>query len=158
LSEKELRVRKIENGTVIDHISAGYALKVLKILGITGKERYVITISMNVPSQKLGRKDILKIEDRELKAEEVDKIALISPNATINIIRDFRVVKKMEVKVPDQLVGFPKCINPNCITNSGEPVHPKFRVNKGEEISLRCMYCNRITDIKSILTQLESNY
>jgi len=158
LSERELRVRKIENGTVIDHISAGFALKVLKILGITGKERYIITISMNVPSQKLGRKDIVKIEGRELKSEEVDKIALISPNATINIIRDFRVVKKSKVKIPEKLSGFPRCINPNCITNSREPVKPKFRVDKTDGISLRCEYCNTVTDIKNVLSQLEGNY
>ncbi len=83
----ELYVKKIKNGTVIDHISAGYALDVLKILNIKGKESNTVGVVMNVQSKNIEKKDMVKIEGRELKPEEVDKIALISTNATINIIR-----------------------------------------------------------------------
>ena len=93
MEEITLRVSKIKDGTVIDHITSGHALDVVKILGITGKSGNIVTIAMNVPSKRMGKKDIVKIEGRELKAEEVDKIALIAPNATINIIRDYKVVE-----------------------------------------------------------------
>jgi aspartate carbamoyltransferase regulatory subunit len=95
---KELRVHPIRDGTVIDHINAGQAMNVLKILGITGSSSAVISVAMNVSSQDIEFKDIVKIEDRELKDKEVDKISLISPNATINIIRDFGVAGKHRVK------------------------------------------------------------
>ncbi|MEM3575353.1 MAG: aspartate carbamoyltransferase regulatory subunit, partial [Candidatus Bathyarchaeia archaeon] len=84
--EKDLRIQKIENGTVIDHITAGYALDVLRILNMDGKDGHVISIAMNVRSDKMGKKDIVKIENRELRQQEVDKIALLAPKATINII------------------------------------------------------------------------
>ena len=93
----ELYVKKIKNGTVIDHISAGHALDVLKILNIKGKESNTVGVVMNVQSKNLEKKDMVKIEGRELKPEEVDKIALISPNATINIIREYDVRDKKKV-------------------------------------------------------------
>jgi aspartate carbamoyltransferase regulatory subunit len=97
--EEELYVKKIRDGTVIDHVSAGLALDVLKILNITGRDGRVVSIAMNVPSRKYGRKDIIKVEGRELKPEEVDKIALIAPKSTINIIRGYRVHEKKRVKL-----------------------------------------------------------
>ena len=100
----ELRVKKIREGTVIDHINAGTALSVLHILGLTGRGENIVTVAMNVPSQKLGRKDIVKVEERALNAEEVDKIALIAPRATINIIRDYAVVAKQKTKLPLSLI------------------------------------------------------
>ena len=100
MSEKELRVSKIKDGTVIDHISGGYALDVVKILGITGREKRVMTIAVNVPSKRFNVKDIVKIEGRALNAREVNKIALVAPHASINIIREYKVVEKLEVKLP----------------------------------------------------------
>ena len=96
MSETELHVSKIKDGTVIDHISGGYALDVVKILGITGREKRVMTIAINVPSKRFKVKDILKIEGRALNAREVNKIALVAPHASINIIRDYAVVEKLE--------------------------------------------------------------
>ena len=92
--DKSLRVRKIKNGTVIDHISPGNALNVLKIVGITGKEGMIISIAKNVSSGKSTQKDVVKIENKELAPEEINRIALISPNASINIIRNYDVVQK----------------------------------------------------------------
>ena len=151
----ELKITPIRNGTVIDHITAGYALSVLRILGITGREGFVVSIAMNVPSKKLGKKDIVKVEGRELKAEEVNKIALIAPRATINIIKDYAVVKKIRVNLPEEIEDIVKCRNPTCITNSPrEPIKPKFKVISREPVKLRCMYCNTTIEIGDIIKQL----
>lgn len=141
--EKEMRVRRIEHGTVIDHITAGQALNVLRILGVSGTTTAVVSVAMNVPSGAIGSKDIVKVEDRELKEEEVDRISLIAPNATINIIRDFEVIEKYRVDLPEKLVGVVKCANPNCISNTNEPVISRFIVNK-KPVELRCIYCDHV--------------
>ncbi len=143
MTEKEMRVRRIEHGTVIDHITAGQALNVLRILGISGTSKAVVSVAMNVPSGALGSKDIVKVEDRELEEEEVDRISLIAPNATINIIRDFEVIEKYRVDLPERLDGVVKCSNPNCISNTNEPVISKFLVNK-KPVELRCIYCDHV--------------
>jgi aspartate carbamoyltransferase regulatory subunit len=153
MSETELRVSKIKNGTVIDHITSGHALDVVKILGITGKEESPVTIAINVPSKRLKKKDIVKIEGRELKPQEVHKIALIAPHASINIIRDYKVVKKEEVKLPKTIEGIIRCTNPACISNSNEPVKPKFYVDSEEPLSLKCHYCGHIAEKKDVLQQ-----
>jgi len=153
MEETTLRVSKIKDGTVIDHITSGHALDVAKILGITGKKGSIVTIAMNVPSGKLGRKDVVKIEGRELKAEEVDKIALIAPYATINIIRDYKVVEKKRVQLPKIIKDIVKCANPACISNSREPVQPKFYVESQEPLYLKCHYCGYIMDKEEVLKQ-----
>ena len=140
---REMRVRPIKQGTVIDHITAGQALNVLKILGISGTTTAVVSVAMNVPSKVMGSKDIVKIEDRELEQEEVDRVSLIAPNATINIIRDFEVIEKYRVDLPEHLEGVMKCDNPNCISNTSEPVISKFTVNK-KPVELRCIYCDHV--------------
>ncbi|MFH0904301.1 MAG: aspartate carbamoyltransferase regulatory subunit [Methanobacteriota archaeon] len=141
--EKEMRVRRIQHGTVIDHITAGQALNVLRILGVSGTTSAVVSVAMNVPSGAIGSKDIVKVEDRELEEEEVDRISLIAPNATINIIRDFEVIEKYRVDLPERLEGVVKCSNPNCISNTNEPVISKFLVNK-KPVELRCIYCDHV--------------
>ncbi len=150
----ELRVRKIKNGTVIDHIPHGRSLIVLRILGITGEEDNIIALIMNVDSKKLGRKDIVKIENRELTESEVNLIALIAPTATINIVRDFMVVKKYKVELPDKIVGLLKCVNPTCITNSGEVVESVFEVVSRNPIKLRCSYCWTYLTYEDIIRQM----
>ncbi|MFQ6063049.1 MAG: aspartate carbamoyltransferase regulatory subunit [Methanosarcinales archaeon] len=139
--KKELRVRPIKNGTVIDHITAGQALNVLKILGITEYSNSVVSVAMNVQGKR-GKKDIVKVEDRELKSEEVDKIALIAPYATINIIRDYEVIEKHKVDLPENIKGVVKCANPNCITNTKEPISSNFKILKKKPVELRCIYCD----------------
>lgn len=150
---EELYVRKIERGTVIDHITAGHAFSVLKILGINGRGGHVVTVAMNVPSRKHGRKDIVKVESRELKPDEVDKIALIAPKATINIIRDFEVVEKKKVELPREIRNIVRCSNPSCVSNAKEPVEPSFAVESVEPLRLRCHYCNRVMERGDILEQ-----
>jgi len=153
MSRKTLRVSKIKNGTVIDHITGGHALDVIKILGITGRVDGVVTVAINVPSKKLVTKDMVKIEGRELKSEEVDKIALLAPHATINIIRNYKVVEKQRVKLPNILRGIVKCANPACISNSKEPVQPTFYVESEEPLRLRCHYCGHIMEKQDVLKQ-----
>ncbi|MES3161511.1 MAG: aspartate carbamoyltransferase regulatory subunit [Halorubrum sp.] len=138
MSDHELRVSKIRNGTVIDHVEGGQALNVLAILGIDGSEGLGVSIGMNVPSDRLGRKDVVKVEDRELSQSEVDVLSLIAPEATINIIREFEVAEKNRVTRPDSVVGVLSCPNRNCITNADEPVDTRFDVI---DAGVRCDYC-----------------
>lgn len=152
--KKELEVEPIKNGTVIDHIAGGQSPNVLKILGIIGGTNIKARIGINVPSKTMCEKDLVMIGDRELKSEEVDKIALIAPNATINIIRDSKVAKKHQVKLPETIEGIIKCANENCISNAKrEPVISKFITKNGNPPEFRCFYCERtIKDVaKAIL-------
>jgi len=145
---KELKISAIQNGTVIDHITAGMALKVLHILGLdVDAPTSTVSVIMHVPSRNHGFKDIVKIEDRELKKRELNRIALLSPHATINIIRDGEVAEKHHVRPPREVVDLSSCENPNCITNSREPVSTRFKVIRKEPTVLKCVYCGREQDV-----------
>ena len=139
---KELKIRPIKDGTVIDHITAGNAVKVLHILGIPKSSSSIVSVAMNVKS-RLGKKDIVKVENRELDPHEVDKIALISPKATINIIRDYDVAEKHRVQQPEEIVGIVRCSNPTCVSNSSEPVKSRFIVVSKDPPLIKCYYCER---------------
>jgi len=141
MTEQELRVSKIENGTVIDHVTAGEALHVLAILGIDGSGGEAVSLGMNVPSERLGKKDVVKVEGRELSQGELDVLSLIAPDASINIIRDYDVVEKNRVERPEHVLGVLSCPNRNCITNQDEPVQTKFTVLRD---GVRCDYCENI--------------
>ncbi len=153
--DSELLVRKIREGTVIDHIPAGRALAVLRILGITGREGFRVAVVMNVESRKLGRKDIVKVEGRLLKPHEVDVIALIAPTATINIVKDYKVVEKRRVKIPRLVEGVLKCKNPTCITRKkGEYIRSRFRLVSEKPVILQCVYCGTLLHEDEILAQV----
>jgi aspartate carbamoyltransferase regulatory subunit len=139
--KRGLLVSPIKDGTVIDHITAGEALNVLKILGITGTTDECLSIATNVASREMKCKDIVKIENRELKKEEVDRIALIAPKATINIIRNYEVIDKKGVEIPDIVIGVIRCTNPGCISNTDEPIKSKFEVL---DCGLHCLYCDNL--------------
>ncbi len=153
MSKRTLRVSKIKEGTVIDHISGGHALDVIKILGITGRAGGIVTIAMNVPSKTVKAKDIVKVEGRKLASAEVDKIALVAPHATINIIRNYRVVEKQRVKLPKIIRGIVECANPSCISNSNEPVQSTFYVEREEPLLLKCHYCGYVMEKPDVLKQ-----
>jgi aspartate carbamoyltransferase regulatory subunit len=140
--KKELKIPLIKDGSVIDHITAGNAVKVLHILGIPKGTSSVVSVAMNVNS-KMGKKDIVKVENRELDPQEVDKIALISPKATINIIRDYKVAKKHKVELPDEVIGLLSCSNPTCVSNAREPVKSRFKVVCKDPPKIKCYYCER---------------
>ncbi|MDY6964391.1 MAG: aspartate carbamoyltransferase regulatory subunit [Halobacteriota archaeon] len=146
MNNRELRIEAIRSGTVIDHIMAGHALQVLNILGIAGRSDAVVSVAMNVPSERVGTKDIVKVEERELITDEVNKIALIAPNATINIIRDYEVIEKNVVHLPDLIEGIISCPNPDCISNTREPILSSFIVHKREPLQFRCYYCEGLVE------------
>src|ERR1041385_6073581 len=148
----QLLVRRIRDGTVIDHIEAGKALVVLRALSITGIEGNVITVAMHVPSSKHGKKDIIKVENRFLEISETNKLALIAPRATVNIIRDYKLVEKRKIQLPDSIVGIFKCPNLKCITNSEEDIRSTLDIVDKQNIILECRYCARTLTINDLVS------
>ena len=149
MSRKELVVSALENGTVLDHIPAENVYKALDILNLRGIENQ-ITIGINLVSKQHGKKGIIKIADKFFEDEELNKLALLAPEATVNVIRDFKVVEKKKVELPKEITGIAKCMNPKCVTNH-QPITTKFTVDvKGNETSLLCHYCEKISDTKKV--------
>src|SRR5919206_3080231 len=132
----QLLVRRIKDGTVIDHIESAKALLVLRALNITGKEGNVITVALNVPSSKHRKKDIIKVENRFLETDETNKLALIAPHATINIIKDYKLVEKRKIQLPDSIVGIFRCSNLKCISNSEEDIRSTLDIVDKQNIIL----------------------
>jgi len=153
MEQSELLVRRIKEGTVIDHIDEGKGLQVLNALRIDGKDGSLITIALNVPSGKFKKKDIIKVENKFLKDDDTNKLAVIVPNATINIIRNYKLVEKRRVALPNEVDRIFRCSNPDCITNSTEHIESVMDVIDKDGRVLKCRYCSRILDVK----QLEYN-
>jgi aspartate carbamoyltransferase regulatory subunit len=143
MKDKQLIVNAIKNGTVIDHIPAKHLFKVISILNLESIDS-LITFGTNLESKKLGSKAIVKIADKYFLDEEINKIALVAPQAKLNIIRDYEVIEKRVVEVPDSITGIVKCVNPKCITNN-EEVITKFSVVSKSDVALKCYYCEKIT-------------
>ena len=141
---KELSVSAIRNGTVIDHISSAATFKVVEILQVAA-ESSIVLIGCNLPSKRIGKKGILKIENRRLSPMEVNRIAIIAPEATVNIIKEFHVVEKFRVQIPDDIEGFVRCYNPHCVTNT-ESVTSRFEVINRSPLQIRCVYCERVME------------
>ena len=149
MGRKELVVSALENGTVLDHIPAENVYKALDILNLKGIENQ-ITIGINLASKAQGKKGIIKIENKFFEDDELNKLALLAPNATINIIRNFKVVDKKKIVMPEEVIGVAKCMNPKCVTNH-QPIKTRFKVKaKGQEISLLCHFCEKVSDTKGI--------
>jgi aspartate carbamoyltransferase regulatory subunit len=145
---KQLSVSAIQNGTVIDHIPAKHLFKVIQILGLD-KIGHQITFGTNLESKKLGKKAIIKISEKFFADDDINRIALVAPDAKLNIIRDYEVVEKKVVEVPDIIIGIARCMNPKCITNF-EPVTTRFRVVSKKNVTLRCHYCEKITNQENL--------
>lgn len=145
---KQLSVSAIENGTVIDHVPAKSLFKVIQILGLDKIDNQV-TFGTNLESKKLGRKAIIKIAGIFFEDEDINRIALVAPDARLNIIKDYEVVEKKEVVVPDNIVGIARCMNPKCITNY-EHVTTRFRVVSKKNVALKCHYCEKITNQENL--------
>ncbi|MCB9013576.1 MAG: aspartate carbamoyltransferase regulatory subunit [Bacteroidales bacterium] len=141
---KHLVVSAIKDGTVIDHIPAKDLFKVITILGLDHIENQM-TFGSNLESKKLGKKAIIKISDMFFRNEDINKIALVAPEAKLNIIKDYNVVEKKVVEVPDTITGIAKCVNPKCITNN-EEITTRFSVVDKKKVILKCHYCEKITD------------
>ncbi|MEK0345019.1 MAG: aspartate carbamoyltransferase regulatory subunit [Nitrosopumilus sp.] len=150
MEQSELMVRRIKEGTVIDHIDEGKGLQVLNALGIDGRDGSLITIALNVPSGKFKKKDIIKVENKFLKDDDTNKLAVIVPNATINIIKNYKLVEKRRVSLPNEVDRIFRCSNPECITNSTEHIESIMDVIDKEGRVLRCRYCSRVLDVNQL--------
>lgn len=138
-----LQVSAIENGTVIDHIADKSALKIIQLL-LLASGGTTVTVGLNLPSKKMVSKDLIKIAGREIQPEEARRIAIFSPTASINIIRNFKIVKKFAVELPEIIENLLICPNPKCITNH-EPMTTLFNVVADRKnIRLRCTYCEKL--------------
>ena len=141
---KELKVSAIENGTVIDHIPSKSVFQVVRILGLDSCEEQIL-FGTNLDSKKYGKKGIVKVSNRFFRDEDISKISLAAPKATLIEIRNYEVVEKKSIEIPDQVIKFVGCINPNCITNH-EKIATRFKVIDKEEVKLQCHYCEKVTD------------
>ena len=147
--KKELQVAALENGTAIDHIPPEVLFKVAKMLGLENTDN-TITIGNNFQSKKMGLKGVIKIADKFFEEDEINRIALIAPKVVLNIIRDYEVVEKKTVTLPDELVGLVRCNNPKCITNN-EPMPSRFEVIDKEKGTIKCHYCERKINKEDII-------
>jgi len=145
---KQLSVSAIQNGTVIDHVPAKNLFKVIQILRLDKIDQQ-ITFGTNLESKKLGKKAIIKIAEKFFADDDINRIALVAPDAKLNIIKDYEVVEKKVVEVPDTIVGIARCMNPKCITNF-EPVTTRFRVVSKKNVALKCHYCEKITNQENL--------
>jgi aspartate carbamoyltransferase regulatory subunit len=151
MSERTLRIEKIKEGTVIDHIESGKATTVLTILGLDGKDGRLITVGINVSSKKLGKKDIIKVENVFLDDEQLNQIALISPQSSIAYIENFEVKRKFSLTLPKKFIGTFICPNDNCISREErEPVKPEFDVISDKPIKIKCAFCGRVLESADI--------
>ena len=146
-NKKELIVSAIENGTVIDHIPVNTVLMVLNILGLNDYEDEVL-IGINLDSKKYSKKGIIKVRNKYFEQHDLNKIALVAPNATLIVIKNYEVVEKKSVEIPDKIEKILKCINPNCITNK-ETIDSKFIVKEKDPLKIQCHFCEKtMTNIR----------
>ena len=147
--KKERKISQIENGTVIDHINTNVVFQVVRILGIGDNIEEPVTVGANLKSNYLGKKGIIKIAEHFLTQDDVNKLSVVSPNATVNIIQDYEVVEKFKVEFPKEVRAILRCPNPNCVTNK-EGIETRFRMVKEKPILLFCTYCERYIRAKEI--------
>jgi len=148
-TEKKFQVSAIKNGTVIDRIPPKALFKVIEILELDHTD-HQITFGTNLDSKHLGKKAIIKIADSFFEDEDINRIALVAPDAKLNTIKNYEVVEKHQVAIPEQIKGIAKCFNPKCITNH-QNIETRFTtIKKREGISLSCHYCEKITEAKNL--------
>ena len=146
--KKQLLVSALKNGTVIDHIPAENLFSVISILGLD-KIQNQITFGTNLESHKLGTKAIIKISEKYFEEDDINRIALVAPNAKLNIIKDYQVVEKKNIELPKVISGIVKCFNPNCITNHISMVTNFYSLSE-KPVKLKCHYCEKITDQENL--------
>jgi len=148
-SVKELRISAIKDGTVIDHVPSDATFKVVEILNLE-KAKEIVSVATNLPSSKTGRKGIIKIGGVWLSEEEVDKIAIIAPDATLNKIENYKVVEKTSLKIPGEITKVIKCFNPKCVTNS-DNMDTIFYVVSKDPLKVQCHYCEKSMEKEDIV-------
>ena len=151
-NKSKLLVEAIANGTVIDHIAPGQAINIIRMFKFLGKNNQ-LTVGFNLRSGDLGKKDIIKISDVEFSPAQTEQIAVLAPNATINHIKDFKVVDKYKLRLPHESVGVFKCPNSNCITNEEDDATPRFKITTDEngKVLMKCRYCERVFEREILL-------
>ncbi len=142
-TRKELVVSALENGTVIDHIPSKNVFQVIKILNLDSSDNQIL-FGTNLESRKFGKKGIIKVKNKFFEKIEINKIAIVAPSATLIVIKDFEIIEKKQVEVPDEVEKFIKCINPNCVTNH-ENIPSHFEVIDKDAMKLQCRYCEKTT-------------
>ena len=150
MQESDLIVRRIKDGTVIDHIDQGKGLRVLEALDMDGSEGNVITVALNVPSGKSKKKDMIKVENKYLENDDTNKLAVIAPNSTVNIIKNYKLVEKRRVSLPNEIERIFRCSNPDCVTKSTEHIESTMDVIDKSGLVLKCRYCSRILDVNKL--------
>ena len=150
----KLIVTKIKEGTVIDRIPPGKALRILEVLGIDSNYPYTVALAMRVSSRKMSIKDVVKIKGKVLTQKEIQKLSFIAQTATVNFIEDYGVKEKIHLKIPDKVEELIDCLNPNCISNSREPIVSSFEIVSTEPLILRCIYCDRLMEQKYLHRKL----
>lgn len=149
MNDRPYKVYRIEDGIVIDHIPGKMAFNVLRVLGLEGADHdSIITLGINLPSSKYGRKDVIKIENRDLSDEELNRIAIVAPNASINVIKNGKIAYKHIAVLPDIIENTVKCPNPLCVTRV-ENVSSRF-YNIRKNSKLRCHFCEREFDLNYV--------
>lgn len=148
--EEKLKIDKISKGTVIDHIDAGYALTILSLTAID-ESKSLMTIGVNVLSKKYLTKDIIKIESVFLNETQMQQISILSPNATISLIENYKVIEKKKVELPQIIKKLILCVNQTCISNSEEPISTEFIVLEEKPLKIQCIYCERIYKLEEIV-------
>ncbi len=138
---RQQQVAALRHGTVVDHLSPGMALKALELIGVP--QEGAALIGVNLYSEKMNRKDILKLENLELTDDQIERLAVLGPNASVCFIREYEVVRKVRVTLPDRIAGVLRCPNPNCITNH-DRLETRFDVEKKSPTTVRCHYCERL--------------
>jgi aspartate carbamoyltransferase regulatory subunit len=141
IEKKEIKIPPIKEGVVIDHIPKNQVLRVAQLLSV-GKEEGMVTIGMNLMSNKLKSKDVIKIEGRDLTDNEINKISIIAPEATVSFIKDYKIEEKLQVRLPKKVEKIVKCNNPRCITRH-QDVSTIFHVVNKKPLKLRCHYCEK---------------
>lgn len=148
-SKNILPVPAIKNGTVIDHITAGQALTVIRFLNLADQNK-LVTVGLNLPSQRIKVKDLIKVAGWEITAEQANQVALLAAAATVNIIRNYTVEKKFALELPTTIEHLLVCPNPMCITNH-EPMDTRFAPSKRQTlVQVKCYYCERTFGLREI--------
>lgn len=147
----EMFVRALKNGTVIDHIPSDKLFAVVSLLHLDKLKNRII-IGFNLNSEKIGKKSIIKVSDKYFSSEELNQLSVLAPNVTLNIIKEYEIIEKYKVEMPDELNGIIKCANPKCITNN-EPMTTRFKIIDKQKGIIRCFYCekNQIIDPEKLI-------
>ena len=147
----EMFVRALKNGTVIDHIPSDKLFAVVSLLHLDKLKNRII-IGFNLNSEKIGKKSIIKVSDKYFSSEELNQLSVLAPNVTLNIIKEYEIIEKYKVEMPDELNGIIKCANPKCITNN-EPMTTRLKIIDKQKGIIRCLYCekNQIIDPEKLI-------